>query len=74
MKLSDPIRSIIQERVREMRSWEPRLSDNDIFASACGVTLKYAEARGQESSPELRAAIMAAVRQEMRQTETNDAR
>jgi hypothetical protein len=62
----DPtIQQRIQECVQEMRGWEPKWDEEDIYYSACGSVLKYAEAQGQEPTLELIAAIQATVRREM---------
>lgn len=54
---------VIRESLRETRAWG--WSENDTLYAASGAALKYAESQGQKSTPELRAAIMAAVREEM---------
>ena len=63
--INPAIQQIIHECLEEMRSYDPKWEKDDIFYSACGSVLKYAESQGQDATPELLAAIQVAVREEM---------
>lgn len=64
----DPtVKSIIRTCVDEMRAYEPKWDEEDIFLSACGAVLKHAEKSGQDATinPTLLATIQTVVRHEM---------
>lgn len=69
MTSNPDVQAIIQECIALMHSWEPKWDEEDIFYSACGSVLKYAEEHGLDgaNNPELLATIQAAVRQAMKQ-------